>query len=120
MASEPPPIVPDHSTISARCNTSSSADTCLASREWPYDAEPAAKPPRPFGLRAGQPKGHKWQREKAAHDAKVAKSLQDMHAKIAAYRVRPVHLQCVHCAIDITPQDCKALAALGHVFTPST
>ena len=33
-------------------------------RAWEYDAEPAARQPKPFGLRAKQPKGHKWQLEK--------------------------------------------------------
>ena len=56
-------------------------------RDWPYD-EPAGKPARPFGLRAGQPKGHKWQVEKAERVEKVAKNMQDMPNKIAAYRVR--------------------------------
>ena len=69
----------------------------LLCREWPYDepaAQTAGKPARPFGLRAGQPKGHKWQKEKAAHDAKVEKSLQDMPTKIAAYRVRLTSIGC--------------------------
>ena len=33
-------------------------------RDWPYD-EAKSTPANGFGLRAKQPKGHKWQKERA-------------------------------------------------------
>ena len=75
----------------------------MSCREWLYE-EPEGKPARPFGLRAKQPKGHKWQREKEDRSVKVAKNLEEMPAKIAAYRVCR-SLIALACSGSMLPHD---------------
>ncbi|KAK9806436.1 hypothetical protein WJX73_007344 [Symbiochloris irregularis] len=57
----------------------------IAGRDWPYSEELPAKR-YGFGLKKGQPKGHKWQKAKEHRLLDIEKKLQDMPEKIAAYR----------------------------------